>query len=295
MNVENIRCCAMTPNWCDFIVWKYKRFLEEHNSDGFYLDNSMPGRCNNPAHPSHHHNRWHIFAARELMKRIYTVTKENDPGNVMVCHMSSRLCIPVLSFCDAIVDGEQYGWALNEKFDGHYVPLTPLARVRAELMGRQWGLIPLFLPCNRGPNRWNRALMRELLALMLPHGTRFWLAGHRTTMLGALDVLDDFGIDEARFVPYWAEPTWRRLAEERRIVVSAYVKGRDLMLILSNLADHAQQLTLSLDSPMLGRSAAPSKAVDPLDKLPLSLKGGSLSCSVGPRDLRMLSVVYAGD
>ena len=291
MDVENIRCCAMTPSWCDFIVWKYKRFIEEYGSDGFYLDNSSPGRCNNPAHPAHHHKRRHIFAARELMKRFYTVTKQNDPGNVMVCHMSSRLCIPVLSFCDAIVDGEQYGWALKEGFDGHYISITPPARVRAELMGRQWGLIPLFLPCNRGPNRWNRALMRELLALMLPHGTRFWLGGHRQTMQEALDVVDGFGIDDARFVPYWAEPTWRRLAEERRILVSAYVKEKEIMLILSNLADSAQPLALSLDSPMLGRIAPPLNAADRLDKLPVSLRGRSLSCSIGPRDMRILTVM----
>ena len=292
MNVENIRCCAMTPSWCDFIAHKYKHFLEEYDSDGFYLDNSMPATCRNPAHPSDHHNRRHIFAARELMKRFYTVTKQNDPANVMVCHMSSRLCIPVLSFCDAIVDGEQYGWSLKEAFDAHYIPITPPDRVRAELMGRQWGLIPLFLPCNRGPNRWNAALMRELLALMLPHGVRFWLSGHRPTMLKVLDVVDGFGIDEAKFVPYWREPNWRRLADERKILVTAYVRKRGLMIIASNLSDERQELTLRLDSPALGAAGPRWEVADPLDDLPASLRENTLSFTIGPRDMRILALTF---
>ncbi|MBM4082505.1 MAG: hypothetical protein FJ278_22560, partial [Planctomycetes bacterium] len=195
MNVVNVRCCAMNATWCDFITWKYKRYIEEYDSDGFYLDNSIPAQCRNRLHPPEHHQRRHIFAARELMRRFYTVTKQNAPNNLMVCHMSATLCIPVLSFCDAIVDGEQYGWALDEKFDGHYMPLTPLDRVRAQLMATQWGQVPLFLPCNRGPNPWSPALMRELLALMLPHGMRFWFGGHPQTMGQALDVVDSFGLE----------------------------------------------------------------------------------------------------
>ncbi|MBT4816408.1 MAG: LamG domain-containing protein, partial [Lentisphaerae bacterium] len=182
MNVVNVRCCAALPAWCDFITWTYKEFIDSFDSDGFYLDNSVPHVCRNERHPSEHHNRRHIFAARELMKRFYAITKQNDPNNVMVCHMSSRPCLPLLSFCDAIVDGEQYGYLLDERFDGHYMPVTPLDRVRAELMAWGWGLVPFYLPCNRGPNPWDENLMRELMGLLLPHGVRFWMSGHPKTL-----------------------------------------------------------------------------------------------------------------
>jgi len=288
MNVINVRCCAMTPSWCDFITWKYQRFLEDYDSDGFYLDNSMPGRCNNPDHSAHHHGRRHIFAARELMKRMYTVTKRNDPDNVMVCHMSSRLCIPVLSFCDAIVDGEQYGWALDDQFDAHYMPITPLDRVRAELMAHQWGPVPLFLPCNRGPNPWTPKLMRELLALMLPHGMRFWLSGHRATMVRVLDVVDAFGLDDARFVPYWSVPKWRRIADEEGWVVSAYAKEGRALLLVSNLRE--QPRTLGLDLSVLGLKARPVAIDDPLDHSPVSCEGPQLTVGAEGRDLRVVLV-----
>ncbi len=290
MNVVNIRCCAMTPSWCDFIVWKYQRFLQEYRADGFYLDNSSPGRCNNPAHPASHHGRRHIFAARALMKRIYAVTKQADPRHVMVCHMSTTLCIPVLSFCDAIVDGEQYGWRLKDKFDGHYMPITPPARVRAELMGRQWGLVEFFLPCNRGPNPWSPALTRELLALMLPHGARFWLGGTRATMVKVLDAVDAFGLDRARFAPYWSSPPRRRLAEERRLLVTLYVRPDRALVLASNLEPRAQTLELRLDLAALGCDAPAARCADPLDHQPASWDGATLRCRIGPRDLRVVVI-----
>ena len=222
------------------------------------------------------------------MKRFYTVTKQNDPGNVMVCHMSSLLCIPVLSFCDAIVDGEQYGWALDKNFDGHYMPITPLARVRAELMAHQWGPVPFFLPCNRGPNPWTPELMREMLALMLPHGMRFWFAGHRDTMLKVLDAVDAFGLDEAKFMPYWSIPAWQRLADEEGQVVSAYTRDGKAMLILSNLRNQPQEAGLKLDLKELGVEGRALKPSDPLDNLPVLLKGNELQLRIEPRNLRIV-------
>ena len=290
MNVVNVRCCAMTPSWCDSIVWKYKQFLDEYDSDGFYLDNSSPGKCNNPLHPKSHHERRHIFAARSLMKRFYTVTKQHDPANVMVCHMSTRLCIPVLSFCDAIVDGEQYGWALDENFDGHYIPLTPIDRVRAELMLHQWGLVPFFLPCNRGPNPWSPELMRELLALMLPHGMRFWIGGERITMAKVLDVVDAFDLPRARFVPYWSVPRWRARAEQEGLLVSAYVRDGRVMVLVSNLRDQLRQASVGLPAADLGLERLPGRSTDPLDGLPVTLREGSLQLALAARNLRIILV-----
>ena len=289
MNVVNVRCCAMTPSWCDFITYKYKTFLEEFDSDGFYLDNSVPATCKNPLHPAAHHKRRHIFAARDLMRRFYTVTKQNDPDNVMVCHMSRMISIPVLSFCDAIVDGEQYGFLLQERFDGHYMPVTPPDRVRAEFLGVQWGLIPLMLPQFRRPEIRTPALVREMAAVFVPHGTRFWLNASRAQkpLRKVLDVVDAFGPDEARFVPYWRVPAWQRLVEERKLVASAYVRGRaEVMLIVSNYAEHAQELSLDL-SPLSLRGR-PSKASDPLDGLPVSIRDGVVGLIVKPRDLRVV-------
>lgn len=244
MGVVNMRCCPLTPSWTDFIAWQYQQFLQEYDWDGFYLDNSIPGRCNNPYHPADHHDRVLIFGARDLMKRFYAITKANDPRNVMVCHMSTRLCIPVLSFCDAYVDGEQYHWALDD-FAGEYIALTPLARVRAELMGRNWGLIPLFLPEIKGSAELRRTRTRELLALLLPHGVRFWDgACDHETLNAALDELDAYGIAQARFVPYW-EDEGPRVAQAQAIA-SAYARpGEAPLVIIANLADAERAIDVS--------------------------------------------------
>jgi hypothetical protein len=193
------------------------------------------------------------------------------------------------------VDGEQYGWSLKERFDGHYIPITPLDRVRAELMARQYGLAPLFLPCNRGPNPWTPQLMRELLALMLPHGMRFWLAGHPETMIKVLDVVDAFDLPEARFVPYWSVPEWRRRAEGEGLVVSAYVRGGRAMLIVSNLRDQPREVKWRLEMEASGVGGQLSKVSDPLDNLRVSFQDGMLQLSVGGRDLRIVLLGSGGE
>lgn len=287
MNVVNVRCCAATPEWCDFITWTYKQFIEEFDSDGFYLDNSIPHVCRNMRHPAEHHNRRHIFAARELMKRFYAVTKQNDPNNVMVCHMSSRPCLPLLSFCDAIVDGEQYGYLLDESFDGHYMPITPLDRVRAELVAWPWGLVPFYLPCNRGPNPWDEDLMRELMGLLLPHGVRFWMSGHLKSMTRVLDVVDGFRPDQATFLPYWSVPVWRLMAEQKRVVVSAYQRDDETLLLVTNLGKSNRDVCVSLPNDLFAGDA-PGKLDDPLDSLATTLTDGGIQLSVRGRNLRIV-------
>ncbi|MCD6361119.1 MAG: hypothetical protein J7M38_09660, partial [Armatimonadetes bacterium] len=287
MGIINIRCCPLTGSWADFITWKYRRFLEEYDWDGFYLDNSIPGRCNNTHHPQDHHNRILIFGARKLMKRFYAITKLDDPDNVMVCHMSSRLCIPVLSFCDAYVDGEQYSWGLDN-FEGNYMELTTLDRVRAELMGRNWGLIPLFLPELRGAARRNPDRTRELLALLLPHQTRFWLgACDRETLTAALDALDEFGMADAEFLPYWSSGTIVAPQGEQLIASAWKHPDNGVLIIVSNLSDEERHAQVRLDLGALGLPERPAVSLM-LDEGDGALDGSTLTVTVPARDFRLV-------
>jgi hypothetical protein len=287
MGIINMRCCPATESWTDFIAWKYQQFLEEYDWDGYYLDNSIPGRCKNTHHPEDHHNRTHIFACRELMKRFYAITKLDDPRNVMVCHMSTRLCIPVLSFCDAYVDGEQYHWALDT-FDGNYMDLTTLERVRAELIGRNWGLIPLFLPELGGPSRRTPTRTRELLALLLPHETRFWLgACHLETLVAALDALDEFGMAESEFLPYWSNGEVVK-PEGDDVIASAWQHPENgVLVIVSNFADEERALTVALHLDALGLPATPTATVM-MDEGDASVTGQTLTVTVPARDFRLV-------
>ena len=311
MGLVNVRCCPLAQSWTDFITYQYQQFLQQYDWDGFYLDNSIPASCLNSAHAPDHHNRVLIFACRELMRRFYAITKLNDPRNLMVCHMSTRLCIPVLSFCDAYVDGEQYHWAL-QTFDGDYMALTPPARVRAELMGRNWGLIPLFLPELSGPPMRTPDRTRELLALMLPHQTRFWIgACHRETLQAALDALDEFGMAQSEFLPYWsnagvvtpqsdgsshtpgpgADPRSNAgvvRPQSDAVLVSAWrhPEGR-VLLIVSNLSDEPRQVALDLDLGALGLPAAPAASLM-MDEGEVALAGRTLTVTVPPRDFRLV-------
>ncbi len=287
MGIVNVRCCPANESWADFIAWNYQQFLEEYDWDGYYLDNSIPGRCKNTHHPKEHHNRVHIFACRELMKRFYAITKQADPNNVMVCHMSTRMCIPVLSFCDANVDGEQYHWALDT-FDGNYMEMTTLERVRAEFLGRNWGLIPLFLPELAGPTRRTPDRTRELLALLLPHETRFWLgACHRATLDAALDALDDFGMADATFLPYWSNAEVVN-PEGEQVIASAWRHpANGVLVIVSNLSGEERSLTVTLDLGALGLPATPI-ATQLLDEGDAEMAGQSLTVTVPARDFRLI-------
>ena len=129
--------------------------------------------------------------------------------------------------------------------------------------------------------------MRELMGLLLPHGVRFWMSGHLKSMARVLDVVDAFQPGQASFRPYWSVPAWDGMAQQNRLVISAYQRDDDVLLLVTNLGDSARDVCVPLPGDLFA-GAAPSELDDPLDELAATLTDGGLQLSVRGRNLRII-------
>ncbi len=147
--------------YSDFIVWKNKQFVERFDIDGLYHDNTHPYASTNTlagcgymrdgrAYPT-----YPILGFRDLYRRMYAVVKATKPDSFTMTHMSGKVTIPILAYDDSYLDGEHFRGRVKDD----YLDLMTLDEFRAEFMGRQWGIIPFFLP--EFPPTWRKKLNRR--------------------------------------------------------------------------------------------------------------------------------------
>jgi len=102
-----------------------------------------------------------------------------------------------------------------------------------------------------------------------------------------LDVIDVFRPDEATFCPYWTVPVWQSAAQETGIVVSAYRRPDEALLLVTNLGGDERSVRVPLPEELI--SDGPFRqAADPLDGLPAVLGKGELQLDVRGRNVRII-------
>ena len=242
--------CPRNPEFRTFWCLQLKRFLERFDADGFYFDGSWPlVQCYNPRHGHTNcyyydkygakHYECQIFAYREMMRKIYAFNKKDNLSNIIVNHCSAALVIPILSFGDALLDGEHFGqyW-----FDGDYIRfLTDDVRI-AEFCGDQLGIECLWLPqYHRVPNANTPENARTLMGLLLLHDTRLWVAWiHASTVTDILKAVKEFDIIGTEFVAFFHENPVA-MPVSKNVRVSAYQRGNELLLVVMNLSEKAKK------------------------------------------------------
>lgn len=281
--------CPAAEGWADFVVWKNKQYVQTYGLGGLYHDHSVPVACDNPLHAcgwedaeGARHSRFPIFAARDLYRRIYAMLKDQPYETFMMGHMSGRLMIPMLSFCDAYLDGEHFRGRVVDD----YTQLLSLDAFRAEFMGKQWGVLPYLLPEFPEGVRDERAPTRHLMSLTVLHDTLVWPSWcNREVVFGVREALDEFGYVDAQFLGYWDNNAWLRRGQEG-VKVSAYTRDGRALLIVSNLAAELQDIRLEVDAAVLGVVGASAINAETGDRLPIA--DGTVTLSIPARDLALV-------
>ena len=236
--------------WSDFIVWKTSKFLKDYHVGGLYHDNTQPYEMYAPAagigylQNKQPHKACPILADRALSKRMYSVLKQHDPNSFSIAHMSGKGTVPMLVFDDAILNGEQF----EGKVKGDYLDVLSLETLRAEFMGRQWGLVSFFLPELRPPYSQQVEPTRELMTLLMLHDIPVWPIWCNVEVVNiALAALDEFGYASAEFIPYF-DSSPAAVPTTPNTYVSAYrnSNGRAL-LIIANLNSTSKDVEVTLN------------------------------------------------
>lgn len=284
--------CYRSP-WQDFMADGIARMMDEYDIDGVYLDGTAnPWACANVHHGCGYRRpdgsigkTYRFFATREMMRRIYTIVKSRKPDGLVNVHQSTCMTIPTLSWATSYWDGEQFGsieagpWALD---------VLPLEAFRCEFMGRQWG-VPAEMLCYNRPYTYRQAMSISLLHDVLVRGG---LGGPLELESKLWHAMEDFGRDQATFIPYWDRARAVR-TNNRAVKVTAYSRGRrGVMLVISNLGRDEVEARVELDRGKLGLpEETPLGADDVLEQTTLALDHDAVSFPLGSLDFKVLRIV----
>lgn len=292
-NCAFMNVCPAAEGWADFAVWANKRYMQQFNLDGLYHDNTFPYACDNELHgcgwtgpDGVRHRTYPVLAHRRLYRRVYAMMKSLGRETYMIAHMSARVTMPVLSFVDAYLDGEQFR---PHAVDDYRKVLT-LGSLRAEFMGRQWGIMPVFLPELEAQARKGRAATRQMLSMTMLHDIPVWAIWCNSRVVDDLRrPLDEFGYVRARFVGYWEEPVQ---TGDDQVKASVYVRDGKALVIVTNLAYEAKTVQLKVQRSSL--SLPPRlRATDAESGKSMAGAGQPIRVQVPAGDLRLIRLEKA--
>ena len=297
--------CPAAAKWRDLYMGTIHHGMAKYDYDGTYIDLFIPYPCANPVHGcgyvddnGRRQPEFTIWAMREQMKRLYRVVKARENGYV-IDHVSMVLIPPLHAFVDTHVNGEHFWrhFALDGGTDYHDV--LPLDVCRADLMGRQWGWIPLWLPMLKNPSLipdWT-ASSRQMLSLVLLHDSLVlpaYMDGHEYHQANA--ILTRLGFIDAEFAGYFDTPP-PATTDDPDVLASAYVRtggksGAAILLITNHsLEDKVARILMNAGRLELGagdRKVLEHRSVE--TSTPLPVIGDGFTIEIPAKDFRIVSV-----
>jgi hypothetical protein len=282
--------CPKGEGYGDFIVAKNREFMDRYGLDGFYHDNTHPYSCGKentgcgyrrdgnlvPTYP--------ILAYRALYRRLYAMVKSHDRPTFTMAHMSGKVTIPVLAYEDSYLDGEHFRGRVKDS----YLDLLPLDTFRAEFMGRQWGIMPYFLPEFTPPYSEQVEPTRGLAGLLMIHDVATWAIWCNAQVFAeAFDALDAFGYVDADFIPYF-DPEPPVTTDMPDVYASAYTLPGRALIVVANVSREDRSGSVQLNGKRLGLPV--DTVVTWPDKTPVAATNGRLELDVPKLGYRMLVV-----
>jgi len=256
-------------SFVDYYLWWLKQQIEEYDIGGIYLDMTGATGCRNRYHGcgGWKDGEWQstadLFALRNFYKRFYTFLKEEGEKRgrefYVVQHSSIYANIP---FVDHVFKGE--GWAAtDEKLWDNLTPTYFRAFENQRPIAGNFTFYPLVSqPKYRAAKKW--ATPGDLLSRTLIHDVLCWATtGFHKEMAPIWNAWEDFGIEDAVWVPYYARDPRAQTSTED-LLVSFYTNGGKAMFVVSNQTENKITATLKLDRKGLGLPAGALPAQDVL-------------------------------
>ena len=281
MGYSTMGTCPAIRDWQDFILYRINEMIDRYGVDGIYIDcwgpyASQAPPCGWRDEGGGLHTIRPIRGYRALLKRVYTLFHDKRPNPLLMVHMSAMVNIPMLSFTDTILDGEQFGPK------GDYLVILPPDKFRAEFLGRNWGPVEFFLPEFRDP--YTKSGTPDLAAYLLLHDVNAWPLWSDAAEWNRLyETLDVVGIAAARFQPYWKNSG---VEADPRVLISSYVGKTGTVLAVMNTGE-ALDAVLTLNLAQLGLKRV-GTAVDVLRGEPAKVEGNTLTVALARHQGRVL-------
>lgn len=214
-------------DYADVLIERVKYVMDELGVDYIYTDSTfIPHDCANMSHGCGYVDRngkvqptFTVMATRRLTKKLYETIKER--GGILDSHQSACCVMPVLSFCDSYVDGENIQGLVKEK-------KLRLDSFRCEYSGRNLGLPANFLAYTN-----DDFTMENMLSIPAIHNVLTRINSHRDFdyMSKVWKIYDEYNLHNAPFVYYYEND---EVTTEENAYVSLY-KNENTVAVVCNL------------------------------------------------------------
>ncbi|MBN1864276.1 MAG: hypothetical protein JW808_05190, partial [Victivallales bacterium] len=202
-------------SWGQWHVYCAYKLFSQTGMRGLYYDDWVHGVSMNEAAGSGYVDEngirqptWPVFSQREIHRRTYAIIKQFRPDDgIVTIHTSCVILLPIVSFCDLMLDGEIMGWLDMRPPKGNYFDTFRLDLMQMIFSCKNYGPVPLYYeyPSNEGNmDKIRPQKQRQLWALLLSHDIHAYCSVPSAELLYFyLDhgfPLTDPGVE---FHPYW--------------------------------------------------------------------------------------------
>ncbi|NOZ24251.1 MAG: hypothetical protein GXP25_24510, partial [Planctomycetes bacterium] len=302
-----------TPLRNAFQAWHFRRVVRDMGIDGAYSDDSYPIPNLNPLSSTAWrddegviHEGYNIAAIRGFHRRMATILRKSTGKGLSMVHMSDAMVIPCFSWYDFMLDGEfafreaartsRLPFDKKKEKEYDYLDVWRMDVIRARAMGKQWGLIPVWLPTGSPEESWGYGseyprVHRSLLAMTLLHDMILWW-NHRVDHdeVAKVDfVKKEFGIGEndVEFHGYWEG---KARSSSKDVWVSYWQRPGKVLLVAANLSKQDAEVEVMCDAMPTDASA-----IDGITREAIPIANGKLKLTVPWHEFRLVLVGKKGD
>jgi len=282
-----VRACPRS-SWTDFLLYYIKENIRKYDIDGIYFDNTALIRCDKASHGCGYVDRngkrrttTTVFVQREFYKNVYRAFVEAGKEPIIMLHSSCDMVVPAYSFVQATFDGEQFNghWRGPQNFEH----LVPLDMFRAHYHGRQFGMVPVFLP---SPGFRSKDQCEEHLVYTLLHDMQLqkgWLdPGPLEKVWAVRGGFGAAGKGPVKFTGYWENTAI--VPSPDRVKVSYWTAGNKVLAVAANVERADADATITIDRKQLGGI---TNLVDALTRKPIAHRNGVLKFSLPGKRFRL--------
>jgi len=283
-NYVSLEVCNST-SLIDYQMACLKDAMDQGLIDGIYLDNSFPYPCRNLQHEQCGYVRddgkvqggAHIFATRELCKRVATLSYISGCLSPRVTvHLTSALMTPLVSFADIYFDGE---WNLGTADFMDFFTQPYLEGFGAGAWGGNPGWLPM-----------GNLTRTNLAALKLYNLWILW--GSRDPATARIE--REFGLleNDCRFVGYWRKNAGAIDGLPAEVKASYYLRpGKGALIYVSNFSKETREVALPVNQADWGLPRP--RVLDAAANQELPVANAMCALTVNGHDFRVIQVESA--
>ncbi|HBR19425.1 MAG: hypothetical protein A2Y13_04445 [Planctomycetes bacterium GWC2_45_44] len=300
-----ITLTCYNSSYNDFMMYGIKYLVMQTGIDGIYFDGcGGPSTCENVLHGCSPRKDLQgrkvemspIFAAREFHKRLAIMLYElKGEKAYIMSHMSGCMALPVLSFCNAYLDGESPGAA--SAYGGPKITeLTDFDYWLAHTQGADAGIASCFiLYTDYTKPQKDPAVVRSYLTMFMVHGVPFYAGGdigsdlYTSKMATAILKAQTYvNLETADFYGYWENEKYITLSPKNPDVVASFYENKEndrqkIMVIVSNRSKKSAETSIEFNKEKFG-SLVNKVAYSVSDDYAAKIDNNKICLSVNPED-----------